>query len=811
MKLSRRQFLETATAYGVLTSQALGQGKHFPLTLLAQYNPDRDARELSLRHLADGKRIATWIESDSRGERISWRIIYSEGDIGSVVSTHPEYGAPTSPQCCGPLLLWNEFQRGAGRGRTLWAHVDVNQSKMSAPQQVALLADVNCGEFSCALGSRGEVWLLCETWREKEVVLRLISYSGEKWNDHGLVGGENGFHIRPRLYRGMHGLMAAWDEFIQGSYRVVTADLSGSTPIRRELPTLANHRDTLPAIACAGDGTWYAAHCRERLVEFTNRYKQPYFPRTGIATFHSELVVSVLRRGEDDWSNVASVDIDHGMNPWEAPYTGKRRFPTLLPRKRGVWLLWEEKEHPKVMRPSPGRFCAWALTEEGGQASPIVTIEQRCMFVAESGGSEKDLLVASKTHFLFREMPLPYHLHRVNLDRVSERRPENLDSNKAAPTFAVRPIRQDRPTLEHENLRLFFGDPHLHTRFSGDLDGEQDEHYHFARHIAKVDFAAFTENDFHWLMLGPLSDATWEQNRRNTAFFNEPGIFTALLGWEYTLLSDVNRENLAYAKKDPKGKVISHRSVLFPGTEGEIYTWYKQKTPTAPDLVKRFRGQRVLLHHHHPAGYDLTDDSLERNIEICSGWSNNMMIPQFVDNLHKLLDRGFRLGFVGASDNHERNPGLGGSLSGVWATENTREGIFEAFWNRRIFATTGLRPDFRFWVSEAFMGGDTRTNRPPVTHVYVDCDSPIRKVEIIRDGSIVHTVTERKNHLEFEWADQPCPQGKHYYYVHVLFEDKESSATTCMSCLAKVENPFFNIATAYGVHAWSSPVWVELQ
>ena len=46
------------------------------------------------------------------------------------------------------------------------------------------------------------------------------------------------------------------------------------------------------------------------------------------------------------------------------------------------------------------------------------------------------------------------------------------------------------------------------------------------------------------------------------AFFNQPGVFTTLLGWEYTLGKD--------PENDPKGKVLSHRSVLFPGTEGEI-------------------------------------------------------------------------------------------------------------------------------------------------------------------------------------------------------------------------------------------------
>ena len=55
----------------------------------------------------------------------------------------------------------------------------------------------------------------------------------------------------------------------------------------------------------------------------------------------------------------------------------------------------------------------------------------------------------------------------------------------------------------------------------------------------------------------------------------------------------------------------------------------------------------MLLHHHHPRGYDITDDSVERNIEICSGWWNCMEIPAFVEKLHELLNSGLRLGFFG--------------------------------------------------------------------------------------------------------------------------------------------------------------------
>jgi len=215
-------------------------------------------------------------------------------------------------------------------------------------------------------------------------------------------------------------------------------------------------------------------------------------------------------------------------------------------------------------------------------------------------------------------------------------------------------------------------------------------------------------------------------------------------------------------------------------------------------LADKLNGERGLLHHHHPGPFDLTNDSLERNIEIFSGWWNCMEKPEFVTKLHDLLGRGFRVGFFGGSDNHVRTPGIGGALTGAWATENTREGIFDAFWNRRVFATTGLRPDLRFTVSDCFMGSEVIVNESPQVSLYVQCDSPIQKVEILRDGEVVNRVEVGEPELQFDWTDNSCLPGNHYYYAHVVFEGHES-------------NPYWNIASAYGIHAWSSPVWVQYQ
>jgi len=62
----------------------------------------------------------------------------------------------------------------------------------------------------------------------------------------------------------------------------------------------------------------------------------------------------------------------------------------------------------------------------------------------------------------------------------------------------------------------------------------------------------------------------------------------------------------------------------------------------------------------------------------------------------------------------------------------------------------------------------------------------------------VHTEEGGDEELDLHWVDNKCAAGSHYYYAHVLFEGHES-------------NPHWNISSAYGVHAWSSPVWIQFE
>ena len=69
------------------------------------------------------------------------------------------------------------------------------------------------------------------------------------------------------------------------------------------------------------------------------------------------------------------------------------------------------------------------------------------------------------------------------------------------------------------------------------------------------------------------------------------------------------------------------------------------------------------------------------------------------------------------------------------------------------------------------------------------------RVEILRDGELVHTVAGGEEEVAFDWRDETCALGRHFYYAHVLLDGREA-------------NPYWNIANAYGVNAWTSPVWV---
>ncbi|MEM1282052.1 MAG: DUF3604 domain-containing protein, partial [Chlamydiota bacterium] len=174
------------------------------------------------------------------------------------------------------------------------------------------------------------------------------------------------------------------------------------------------------------------------------------------------------------------------------------------------------------------------------------------------------------------------------------------------------------------------------------------------------------------------------------------------------------------------------------------------------------------------------------------------------------LNRNFRFGFVAGglddrgvyadfydSDQDQYAAGL----TAIIAPEQNRAAMFDALYRRSCYATTGERIIVGFNIAGITMGGETSTaEKHGLTvnrHIsgYVAGTSPVRTVEIIRNGKVIHTIEPKETyHINFEYDDMTSidkvtidNKDKKppfvYYYIRVTQED--------------------------GHIAWTSPIWVD--
>ena len=161
------------------------------------------------------------------------------------------------------------------------------------------------------------------------------------------------------------------------------------------------------------------------------------------------------------------------------------------------------------------------------------------------------------------------------------------------------------------------------------------------------------------------------------------------------------------------------------------------------------------------------------------------------------------LGFTGGGDYHEGKSawtpddpdGQGSALHGfahqlryrcgltaALMPELRRRELVDALRDRRTWATTGARILLDFEVSDVEMGQEGKAKRAEV-EAEVHGVSELARLEIIRDGEIVHTVEAQGLDAEIEWKDPEEVGERAWYYLHVIQRD--------------------------GEEAWSSPVWLR--
>ena len=350
--------------------------------------------------------------------------------------------------------------------------------------------------------------------------------------------------------------------------------------------------------------------------------------------------------------------------------------------------------------------------------------------------------------------------------------------------------------------KILWGELHGHSELS-DGNGTPDEHYSYARDTALLDFACVTDHDKH-LYAHP---DRWRTAIAKAREHTREGSFVALLGYEGRM-------------KSPDGKEWhGDINVYYRGAEGEILAPFQ-----APLKPEKPMGKDLILIPHTPlygpeAGMGTHWEHLKATppdvmplVEIYSTHGNSEYLdcPRHVlwqapgQGVVDALKKGFRLGLIGSSDYHEvltgnplriqdtprtvnnRHMQSRCGLAAVRADGLTRAAIFEALQARRTFATSGIRGYVDFSVNGHEMGTEFAMDRPDTPRlIQVAAAAPERmaRIEIIRNGDIVHDLADGNWFFEGGWEDETPVTEEVFYYLR--------------------------ITTGRDEFIWSSPVWVN--
>lgn len=343
---------------------------------------------------------------------------------------------------------------------------------------------------------------------------------------------------------------------------------------------------------------------------------------------------------------------------------------------------------------------------------------------------------------------------------------------------------------ENEFIPLI-GDLHGHSSFS-DGSCDPEEYYPGLRDEAKLDFAALTDHDHGGVGKAPLwagSPSKWDRIKALAEKYYEPGKFTTILAYERDSYPFYNNMILYFN---------SHEADMVRGVRDGEFTEEELKALLNRDDVITSPHDTYYL----SSGADFSHIPgalMTPLMEVISRGdaAEYMGNPAFAEKYcceggfwQDALRRGAEMGCIGGSDDHS---GKGGrmierpypfnypGLTGIWAKENTVEGVFEALKSKRTFAFMGGKVTVDFRVNGHYMGEKLARGADGELHIWfsVKADAPVKTVTLVKNC---------RNYMIFNSISSECiidycqETEKDSYYIRVELED--------------------------GRFGWCTPVWV---
>jgi hypothetical protein len=342
-----------------------------------------------------------------------------------------------------------------------------------------------------------------------------------------------------------------------------------------------------------------------------------------------------------------------------------------------------------------------------------------------------------------------------------------------------------------KTYRIYRGDIHRHTDISPDGigDGSVMDLHRYALDAAAFDFIFVTDHN-----MGADQEYPWWRTQKANDLYTVPGTFISMYGYERSVPYPNGHRNVIWTER-------GHRTLPIPGRMQPNYRKLMEEDTAKLYAYLRNTGGICTLHTSatdQGTNWETPiDRELEPVVELYQGYHTSYEAPgapltvdEKTDQVHGpykadgfvslALDKGYRLGFQSSSDHISTHV----SYACILAEEFSRKGLFDALRKRHSYAASdNIVLDVR--MGDNLMGDEVKTAKPEVS-VTVLGTGPLERVEVLRDGEVVHTERPTKEAAEarFRWEDPAPKKGEKASYYYVRVQQKNGHA------------------------AWSSPIWV---
>lgn len=323
--------------------------------------------------------------------------------------------------------------------------------------------------------------------------------------------------------------------------------------------------------------------------------------------------------------------------------------------------------------------------------------------------------------------------------------------------------------------------------------------YNYAVKIMRLDFGSCSEHD------SPLlTDQVWSVCQEITDSFYKPGQFTTFYAYEWT--PDTNHYIVMHKTKTPK--IFDHYKYADVSSLWKALKEQGEPAITIPHVSWAFENHNIWNH---------INDEYTRVGEIYSLWNSRFLVqpddmPQLFElgeqnkwTYHYAWSKGHHIGIVGSTDNHLGRPAANnytiytqhtGGLAVALSKENNREELWDAFQQRRTYATTGTRIYMDFTADGNQIGSEFKSNMPSFKGKIAGTNR-LASLEVVKmeDGKFktVYESNPMTETFQFAFTDSAFTKSA-MYYLRVKQVDEYAGRR-------------YSHSTAE--MAWSSPVWIN--